>query len=365
MLCSKVRVFLGCHSIDWKFLPEIGSFVNSLELQSIVPAPEESALDCLAGEETTLLIDRLRKVHSANESIDLLKLLAVTRTSFTSDPKDKIFALLGLASHDADAPRPNYGKPVETVFQDFAAYFVSRGRGSELLQDPALGFGAMVKSPWVPDWTSSALQVLRWNYRHFKAAGTTNSNMKIGDSPSILIVEGILLDEIESLSPEAPPELVGEGESYYCGDAWDLWELKARALVFGEQTEVDPILLDQYARTLLADIKDETTSSPSFSPSDEYLKMLRCQSETFKSLALYSVSKTRFCVTNQGRMALVPGHSLLEDRILVILGVSTPLIVRKAQGGCHSIVGRAYVEGIMYGEAVNVQNFTSQDIKLQ
>ena len=363
VFCPKVTVYLGCHSIDWKFLPEIGGFVNSLELQSIVPAPEESALDCLAGEETTLLIDYLRKIHSANTSIDLLQLLTVTRTSFTTDPKDKIFALLGLANNDMDAPRPEYGKPVETVYIDFATYFVSKGQGSELLQDPALGFGTMDIPSWVPDWTSSASRVPRWNHRHFKTAGMTKGNVRNGEPSNILIIEGTLLDEIEYLGPEAPPELVGEGESYYCGDAWDLWDLETRAMIFGEQTEVDQSLLDRYARTLLAD--NEITSNPSFSPSDEYLKMIRRESDDFKGLARYSVHMTRFCVTNRGRMALVPRHSKLQDRVSVILGVSTPLLLRNAQEGHYSIVGRAYVEGIMYGQAVNVENFTPQDITIQ
>ena len=103
----------------------------------------------------------------------LLELLQDFRDMEATNPRDKIYALLGLATdiefqHDgsnsdftgavASVPHPDYNKPVQDVYYDFAHYFILSGSLSEVMHTASLNKPssslASVLPSWVPDWTS-------------------------------------------------------------------------------------------------------------------------------------------------------------------------------------------------------------------
>lgn len=61
----------------------------------------------------------------------------------------------------------------------------------------------------------------------------------------------------------------------------------------------------------------------------------------------------RFFLGSDGRMGVVPSDAKVEDLLCVPFGCPSPLILRK-DGGCYAIVGEAYVDGLMYGEATDL-----------
>lgn len=65
-----------------------------------------------------------------------------------------------------------------------------------------------------------------------------------------------------------------------------------------------------------------------------------------------TLSTRRPAVTDQGYFACVFQASLVGDEIWVVSGCPTPLVLRK-DGQRYSLVGEAYVHGVMHGEAVN------------
>jgi len=62
----------------------------------------------------------------------------------------------------------------------------------------------------------------------------------------------------------------------------------------------------------------------------------------------------QFLRTQEGRMALGPGGVVAGDVICVVLGCSTPLVLRPdpVREGEYQLVGASYVHGVMYGEGV-------------
>ncbi|SPJ79085.1 related to heterokaryon incompatibility protein (het-6OR allele) [Fusarium torulosum] len=70
------------------------------------------------------------------------------------------------------------------------------------------------------------------------------------------------------------------------------------------------------------------------------------------SLLSTTLSNRRPAVTEQGHFACVFQSSLVGDEIWVVSGCPTPLVLRK-DGQRYSLVGEAYVHGVMHGEAVN------------
>lgn len=70
------------------------------------------------------------------------------------------------------------------------------------------------------------------------------------------------------------------------------------------------------------------------------------------SLLATTLSTRRPAVTEQGHFACVFQASLVSDEIWILSGCPTPLVLRK-DGQRYSLVGEAYVHGVMHGEAVN------------
>lgn len=53
-----------------------------------------------------------------------------------------------------------------------------------------------------------------------------------------------------------------------------------------------------------------------------------------------------------GRIGLGPKEVSVGDQICVIQNAWTPFVIRAGQGkGCSGLIGEAYVDGLMYGEA--------------
>ena len=57
-----------------------------------------------------------------------------------------------------------------------------------------------------------------------------------------------------------------------------------------------------------------------------------------------------FCVTEDGRMAIVPPLCLTGDIICIVEGARTPFVLCNKEPTSYSLVGCCYVHGVMEGE---------------
>jgi hypothetical protein len=57
-------------------------------------------------------------------------------------------------------------------------------------------------------------------------------------------------------------------------------------------------------------------------------------------------------VTAKGHLGLGPDHSMPGDTVAILNGSQVPFVLRKHTDKKYAIVGEAYVDGIMDGEAV-------------
>jgi len=65
-----------------------------------------------------------------------------------------------------------------------------------------------------------------------------------------------------------------------------------------------------------------------------------------------SFSHRRTVFTSDERLAIAPLSTQAGDQIWILGGSSTPVILRSVSEGCYSLVGQAFVYGVMDGEAV-------------
>ena len=78
-----------------------------------------------------------------------------------------------------------------------------------------------------------------------------------------------------------------------------------------------------------------------------------------RSLTEEVTRNRKFCITELGRMGVVPASTETGDRIVVLFGMQTPVVLRTlapvsvdARPACYQLLGESFVHGLMDGEAI-------------
>jgi hypothetical protein len=151
------------------------------------------------------LIDKRYKTKTA-ELIDLLE--GYWRFHAT-DPRDKIYAPLGICIDEAGAPRPNYAMTTPEVYLQYAHYFLTRGQGLRLLKQAGRQRSTMNIPSWVPDWTTNLTEGIVFTERECKTPGEILGAWGVGeigvcDDPHLIYATGARIDQIVELGPPFP-----------------------------------------------------------------------------------------------------------------------------------------------------------------
>jgi len=85
------------------------------------------------------------------EPLDLWSLLQQCQYHETSEAKDRLYSVLGMASDADSAPRPDYSPSTyfHSVFRDIAVYSCKSGKTIELI-NPVCSLGLHVSRPNYP-----------------------------------------------------------------------------------------------------------------------------------------------------------------------------------------------------------------------
>jgi hypothetical protein len=175
--------------------------------------------DMLAGsrgseKEGLLQLFRLMVTRSANLAgrTELLDLLHLTYRCKATDPRDRVFALLGLAQ-DAAQPllRPSYCEDWRATYLPYTEYFLGKGSGLRALYlssaDTASTYKQSRELPsWVADFSFEGERIWFANDHgevHGKATagGHDVPSPRINTDLKVLTIQVLLLDSIQSLSP--------------------------------------------------------------------------------------------------------------------------------------------------------------------
>ncbi|CZR65984.1 uncharacterized protein PAC_15884 [Phialocephala subalpina] len=122
----------------------------------------------------------------------------------SSDPRDKIYGLLGVSGDD-DAPSPDYCKPVRDVYTDFLSRKLRNGRNSViLLLSGSGGLEVSDRTPDLPSWVCDWHAWSQRNYRPvfwyqrlcYKADANSESTISIGPGSDTLRTKAVFLGRI-------------------------------------------------------------------------------------------------------------------------------------------------------------------------
>jgi hypothetical protein len=313
----------------------------------------------------------------------LLEILRVCRRKFASDPKDKLYAILGILEPDIRTDfRIDYSLSVKDVYTEIVDYLLKTTGRLDVICD-AIYFPAHLRSAhlpsFVPDW-SHATHISALGHRYkFSAARETRAACKFLDERlDRLQISAMYLDTIDikgisvgslctlsdylmsflhwmslllaAFNTESANQLLALQDSFcktLClnqlpeqwkeSDSWANGTFHVFVSLFHERLPLLPL------PPLLQDFVDQDVDLGTETPREFLQKhfgdkmMGRC-----------------FCITDEKRLlGMGTGFMLPGDIVVVPFGCSTPVLLRQeGSKGEYRFVGDVYIHDYMYGLAI-------------
>lgn len=283
-----------------------------------------------------------------------------------TDPRDRIFAVLGLAGDVSSYPNfPDYSSSCEEVYTESTKRILDQGfvdiiSYCQPSRDKSL-------PTWVPDWrnmTFAPIAYHAWNDAlTTPACGTVSELPTVTvDSSGILTLSGTVVDTIKEFGSLWEPDWVGDLDPTDCHRYFQ--EIKrftaqstrisveeeeaatARIIIADWEFASEParcedsFTLDSYRR-LEASFGAANTSQDDIRMYDK---------DTWYRRAMHFLRPCRPFISTSGFVGLAPCHVQNGDVICIFLGGSVPYIIREQSDGIYELIGDAHVQGIMYGE---------------
>lgn len=321
------------------------------------------------------------------------------------DPRDKIYALLGLFTGFEDVIRPDYKKPPEELFRDFALAWTRKERNLRFLSYIVRPHNRPGLPTWAVDWSLNPYPSLGLDFA-FRARSDCQTrglfDACVGtrpiwclDPPDVVVANGFLYDTI-TVGPTVPRlsdvplwnpkercEWLGcvLETALATGSAYGSFERAQRALL---RTLCGDMRRDEYGvwrRNKAADYEDveqrlktwwEEASCPQ--NANNYATHRELGGEVHSAVENATLGR-RFVTTAKGYIGLATRESRAGDVVAILGGGAVPFILRPmpsvpaaqavlglTDGLFFQVIGDAYVHGIMDGEAFSICGKNKDDL---
>lgn len=260
-----------------------------------------------------------------------------------TDPRDKVFAILGLVGEYYRATLPNidYSKSTEELYREIASLIITEENSLDiLLAASGLTGGANLPS-WVPDWRRSANEC---RPALFVNASFMRMQCYHSGSTDAVYFHG----HGYSASGAMEPQVIFHD---------DLNILQVRAVVFDTTAEVSTDFdnglnaanIIEHAESLIRNSQTSGSLSSKSAISDKELKKVLTagcfidnRSLRTENMVIENVMRSRrFFITNGGHLSIGPSKLQIGDVISIIAGCNFPMVLR-AVGSYFKLVGEAY-----------------------
>lgn len=339
---GEIVVLLGDTIFPWAMLTNLCRAIQLVEFLAHPLAPMVRS----CGYQKFTVLEHFRR----NRSMPLVRLVHCTQDYQATNLRDKLYALLGMASDiSPDDIIPDYTKSVQEVFLDLVRFMVVKHRNLDIISSGRLTISGISSPSWLPDWRGTnqlrPLNSEEFGGHFYQASGNTDAVVDMTKFPDMLEAEGWIADTINLFDDTITDSHV------------DLQTIRRWQQIASEN--VDPILRTSlFWRTIVMD-KDHigNQATPSFGKAlDDFIagshKTRSKFVQQFSDAVTRAVLGRRFFITKDGRMGLGPPEIQLNDRIAILKGCHVPLVLRET-GSYMVLVGEAYVSAMMNGELVS------------
>ncbi|KAH7346936.1 heterokaryon incompatibility protein-domain-containing protein [Pyrenochaeta sp. MPI-SDFR-AT-0127] len=394
-------VLCGNKSASWE---AVNRTLENLSVLDIFGTPNTHSLP----NATILLYFNMIRVHRANgEKVILANLLLSTADRDASDPRDRIYALLGLVSDPRlEELEPDYSKSALWVYQKaMISIFKSRKDLDWLLY--AIGEGTSLQPSWCVDfstnhWLQHPGAPRQWIPRDdpkdagattgreifelchdpdsgtIKQTGTVVGRIKIIQMPTCgAVIEGVNPEEGKSARDEAMVTLL-EDMMVFTRTAIDAWEERVgrhtalskvmagdvwKAVADGQQfndlvkdvANVEPNV-NGYA--FLAEFLAVGMSGEGEAILQQYpLKEIQIQiAMTACIRTVWNIKRRCFFTTDTHYIGMASRNIQAGDLVCILFGCKFPVVLRPCADGVYKLVTVAYTDDIMEGEFLKNAN---------
>ena len=414
VVSRSARVFCGTRSASLRTLLFI---VQSINLKAIdsgggTSYQEERSPSAAIGPGSIARNWFTYHLHDGDPgpSDNLLLQLQTFRMHQCSNPRDKVYSLLGISKPYANVELSvDYQASTEKVYRDTALYIIQGSSRLDILLPRGKPDAKQHLPSWVPDWRNQALVPAVISAQSslengFSTGGPTLSIAELLEDEQVLKVEGIILGNIQSTSPDMPslrirddiPQdfrskifqnihytwdsvdellqkvdetfqyaLTGPGSSTAAGfftaghlsDANNLLNALYEVLFlswYSKQTAHDTWSVAEFC-------KFASTFAPPENPNDTRELVFGDNTRKFGE---FLISRTLFKITvpklneTSGLRPLLGvsnNRARVGDHVAIVIGCCCPLVLRRREKeSSFEIISDAYVEGVMNGEALEV-----------
>ncbi|KAF3005261.1 hypothetical protein E8E14_006012 [Neopestalotiopsis sp. 37M] len=322
-------------------------------------------------------------VQSNEGDLILEELLLETSTNLghwsyeASDPRDRVYAILGLSSDlstlglDSD-----YEKPCRVVYTTAAETIITKSGTIDILYAVTWPKNVQSMPHWVPDWSISipASFGLRQMGR-FSASGKASRATPIFTSDRygnrILTVRGYEVGKVKTILSWRHYESRGSDDSVLETAVRETVDLFHELAFLETEAYTSSSSRDEALwRTPIADcdavfnIKRRYRPAATARMRESYNALMTLSSReaccdlrvrTYLHVMKLVSARRRLFVTDQGYIGLGADELRKGDRICLLLGGDSPLILRDTALSYQKLVGEAYVHGIMHGEFLSTR----------
>lgn len=297
---------------------------------------------------------------SPRKATSLLHHLHRVRHKKATDPRDKVFSLMGIlnpAERLAFADLVSYDHSTEEVYFQTAKRLIETSRSLEILN--ACGKpGATSRASWVPSWEplrkSIQLDAIGVHPYMFDAGGIpaythfeercmitrgiqvdiVQESVDFADEPEI----GELSGRVErNCGMKSTCQIHGRLHEYAC-----FWDSDGRWDLGGSWDSIE--FLDDAVATIVHGSASNVVDAGD--PKDPRYDERRSAS------LLGPIDSRNLMATTRGYIGLIPDDAQTGDVVCVLLGGPTPYVLRPVGDGDYILVGECYVYGLMNGQAL-------------
>jgi hypothetical protein len=306
--------------------------------------------------------------------VELSPLLDLVRQADATDPRDKVYSILGLIdpaiSADVD---PDYSLPVQQVYTDFMIAIINQTKSLDQILYGGIPSEKMRLWPsWVPD---SRLPFVRRHNQYLetrKASGLLPARVKFCKKGErcVLICHGFRVDKVDGITAGTSPRRFYR-QSRYASDRYDSGTAKAleQTLVMGHPGATKQVLFEIPWQSKIS----QSSYYSSFQDFRERSQAFRIGGKDFESfypqhgeqiadikttlacirLVMLSLDDRALITTKTGYLGLAPKAVRPGDIIAILLGCKCPVVLRPFCNGMFRVVGECYIHGLMDGEILS------------
>jgi hypothetical protein len=380
LLSYEIDVFCGSVRVPWTALAQLERVVLRWQLHALLMGTQLTDVEIFQAMNilSNFAVCKSKMSKSSDGSVPISTLLHVARRKIVSNPLDRVYGILGLASKSIqDNFTVDYALPPATVYAEFIRRHLPLDAKLELFSQ--VGGPRIKRLEGSPSWCpslDSAAPINRFGgsnglasgyHAGFQGSFIEKSVATISPDPNILRLRGYIVDRVSSkINGFKLPYPLGEAGAFRMLN----WEQKcfdlAKIALSGEEA-----WLQRYTRTLIANrsLNPQMLYQPFEGDSIASYKAYKAHLHTLAkdgsstapvglSYAMVDARTERDFISTEGRrIGYAPPGVEVGDVIGVFENGIVPFFLRhESTNGLMMLVGEGYVDGLMYGEVLDLHD---------